>query len=214
MTSTECKGIFVQASSSASWSCSFFRIVHTDIVGQRIKSSVLDARVAYSGRFSESLFIRRLMGATGLHVLDRTNMKIRKQDLRYGAVLNQLAEHAKAPIILKYRDKEGLYLIDGDLKLFILYSGDEGPTWRFKVTVDDLDYMHSNGHVALNCGNQTVCGLSCYWLRTVLNMQFLRTQTFTVELRPKSRLFLSGLKGNLGFPLLPDEYPEMLLSQT
>jgi hypothetical protein len=141
-------------------------------------------------------------------------MKIRKQDLRYGAVLNQLAAHTKTPVIHKYREKEGLYLIDSDLKLFILYADDEGPTWRFKVTVDDLEYMYSNGHVALNCGNQSVCGLSCYWLRSILNMEARRTQTFTVESRKKSGMFLSGPKGSLGFPLLPDEYPETLLYQT
>jgi hypothetical protein len=85
-------------------------------------------------------------------------MKIQLQDLYYGAVLSQIAEHPTFTTINKIPGKQGLFEINAK-RLLIKYTERNESPWHFSFQPKELDEL-AEGHelfIALVCGTESIC---------------------------------------------------------
>lgn len=135
-------------------------------------------------------------------------MKIKPHDWEYGAVLHQIVMHPVFTAINKPSDKAGLYLINKRDTLLIKCSNDDGPTWSFGFTHEDIDTVYSaGGHVALKCGNQTVCLLDADQLVTVADPDAKQVQVVKVSFNSNESMRVSGPLGKLGRTVAHNAFP-------
>jgi hypothetical protein len=141
-------------------------------------------------------------------------MKIQKQDLYYGAVLQQIAEYPAFKSINKVTEKSGLYLINKSTRLLIKYAADVGPEWSFTFSADDLQQGGSyHFFVALNCGNDSVCVLREDQLFKILDSESQGSQTIKVRYVEGESIRVSGSLGDLGYTVPHNAFPAALLGK-
>ena len=135
-------------------------------------------------------------------------MKIKQQDWEYGAVLHQIVMHPVFTAINKASDKAGLYLINKSTTLLIKCSNDDGPTWSFAFTQEDIDAVVSTyGHVALNCGSQSICLLDADQLESLVDPSATRAQSIKVSFNSNESMRVSGPLGKLARTVPHNAFP-------
>lgn len=141
-------------------------------------------------------------------------MKIKQQDWDYGAVLHQIVIHPVFTAINKPSDKAGLYLINENMTLLIKCSSGNGPTWSFTFSRDDLDAVFNSwGHVALNCGSQSICLLDADQLESVVDRASNKTQTLKVGFSNSESMRVVGPLGKLARTVPHNAFPGELFGR-
>jgi hypothetical protein len=139
-------------------------------------------------------------------------MKIKAQDLDYGAVLHQIVMHPVFTSINKPSDKAGLYRVNDTTDLLIKCAGGVGPEWTFAFTPDDLGVaLQIDCQVALKCGNETVCLLGNVEMCTIVDAGAVSTQYVKVRFSNGESMRVSGSAGSLGRTVAHNAFPVALL---
>lgn len=141
-------------------------------------------------------------------------MKIQDQDVYYGAVLQQIAEYPVFTSINRVTEKPGLYLVNDTKRMLIKYSRENGPSWTFKFTPDDLQMGEGyEYYVALNCGNRSVCMLSEWDLHKVLDANAKASQMVRVWFSDNSSIRVSGPQGQFPNTIAHNAFPASMLGR-
>ncbi|MGV8891637.1 MAG: hypothetical protein ACOH2K_01525 [Burkholderiaceae bacterium] len=139
-------------------------------------------------------------------------MRIQKQDLFYGPVLQQIAEYPVFTEINRITEKPGLYLINGWQQLLIKYSAEAGPEWSFSFSSGDLElFQNYECHVALNCGNDAICLLSQEELFKLVDSGVEHTQAVKVNFREGGSMRVRGPGADLNYTIAHNAFPGAML---
>jgi hypothetical protein len=141
-------------------------------------------------------------------------VKIKQQDWEYGAVLHQIVMHPVFTAINKVTDKAGLYLINKRNPLLIKCSNDEGPTWSFALSHEDISaIVYPSGHLALNCGSQTVCLLDYEQVETIVDPDATQVQVIKVGFNRNESMRVVGPRGKLGRTVPHNAFPSEIFGR-
>ena len=80
-------------------------------------------------------------------------MKIQVHDRLHGAALTQIVEHPRFKSLNKATKEYGHYLINDDRRLWVKYLSNNGGTWRFGFSPDEVLRIQVDGedHPSAGC---------------------------------------------------------------
>ncbi len=140
-------------------------------------------------------------------------MKLQVQDLQFGAVLAQIAEHPTFSSVNKVPGREGLYQVNNYKRLLIKRCGADASTWRFTFRPHEIEEICTGQElfVALVCGYDSICLLSETDLNNLISTSDRSSQSITVESGAKRGFRVHGSAGKLQRVIPHNSFPKELL---
>jgi hypothetical protein len=141
-------------------------------------------------------------------------MRILEKDFYYGAALAQIVDYPTYTSINRVSDKNGLYLINNETKLFVKYSAVDEEEWRFTFKPDDFDDLSEEFeyYLALICAGNTICLLSNSEVDEIIDTDSDSSQWIAVNSSNSGQHKVRGSNGSLSKLVPQNAFPKKMFS--
>jgi hypothetical protein len=137
----------------------------------------------------------------------------------HGSALIQILNHACYKSVIKYREIGGSYLINNSIKIYIKYSQEKLPPWRFtfsKEHILETISMHNEGgnlYIVLVCNEDGICCLNWKEFETIISVENRVFPKWIAATRRKNEKYtIWGRDGKLKHKIGNSDFPEKLFS--